>query len=61
MAKERVLAPRIDGDSRDGWKFPENPINGKGAGGKHLILSIAMNRLYNPFECKESEKIVLTK
>ena len=43
MTGVSVLASRIDRDSGDGWKCPENPINGEGVGGKILILSIAMN------------------
>jgi len=51
----------MDRDSRDGWKFLENPINGEGVGGKILILSTAMNRFYKPFEFKQSERIFLKK
>ena len=50
MTGVSVLASRIDKDSGDSWKYPENPINGKGVGGKILILSIAMNWSHKSFE-----------
>ena len=45
-----VLVSRIDRDSGDSRKCPENPINGEGVGGKILILSIAMNWFHKSFE-----------
>ena len=50
MTGVSVLGSRIDRDSRDSWKCPENPINGEGVGGKILILSIAMNWSHMTFE-----------
>ena len=50
MTGVSVLASRIDGDSGDSWKCPENPINGEGVCGKILILSIAMNWSHKSFE-----------
>ena len=50
MTGVSVLVFRIDRDSGDSWKCPENPINGEGVGGKILILSIAMNWSHKSFE-----------
>ena len=50
LANKSVLTSRIDRGSRDRYKFPENLINREEVGGKIIILSIAMNRLHQPFE-----------
>ena len=50
MTGVSVLVSRIDRDSGDSWKCPENPINGEGVGGKILIVSIAMNWSHKSFE-----------
>ena len=56
MTGVSVLVSRIDRDSGDSWRCPENPLNGEGVGGKIFILSIAMNWSHKFFELYAKRK-----